>query len=110
MPNETTPPDDGNDHSECGHTAGTDLAHCVHQERSQVLIDAAFKAHDLNATSMTEVRKVLREITEALAADSGATPVSKVFTAKRLMHLSEALTKLNLSIITSRKLVKGEVP
>ena len=65
--------------------------------RDAHLVEAAFTAHDANATALTEARKVLRELEPYL-------------TVGRRAALNDAIDILNLSIIASRKLVKGELP
>lgn len=91
--------DDDRDHSECGHTADTDRAHCVYGAVPG-LLEASIQAHDLNATALTEVRKSVR------LALSG----HGLSTQERDGLLARIVDTLNLNIIASRKIAKGELP
>lgn len=64
----------------------------------------AVAQHDVNATKLTEARKLLREIQD-LASEwrGGKAP-------QAMAQLTDAIDLLNSCIIASRKLVKGEKP
>ena len=64
-----------------------------------VLLDAALKGHDDNATALTEARKTLRKL-----LSDNTVPKWLEF------EITSTIDALNLCIITSRKLAKGELP
>lgn len=66
------------------------------------LLVAAFNAHDHLATALTGARKLLSTVL--------ATNVAEFDHAALKESLNEAITTLNLCIVASRKVAKGELP
>lgn len=73
------------------------------------LLDGALRAHDAQATVLTEARKVLRDILDRDASRVGTFGQTCVNATDRIA-LVAVIDKLNTCIIASRKLVKGELP